>query len=510
MSIVTGVMVYDVIGVIIGLVTLAWLYSKWALQYWKNKGVPYFEPAVFWGNLRPPHRREQSIGDEVAELYQKARDKGWKHLGLFNMVSPVYMPLDLDIVKLILTKDFNHFVDRGLYVNEKDEPISAHLFAIGGKKWRNLRTKFTPTFTSGKMRAMFQTIADCGTQLNKYLIEEISHNEPIDIKNIVGNFATDVIGSCAFGLECNSFKDPNNPFRINGKKIFNRTNLENLKFMIANNFPNFGRLFGMRLLVKEVSDFFTKVVTDTVNYREKNKVHRNDFMQLLIDIKNNKEGAQTSGDGTSLTMDEMTAQSFVFFIAGFETSATTMSFALYELGKNPSIQDTLRDEINHVLKKYNGQVTYDALNEMKYMSQVIDETLRMYPPVPFVTRVCVEDYVIPDHDIKINKGVRVFIPIKSIQYDEEYYPSPKVFDPERFSDENKHDRNQYAHIPFGEGPRICIGMRFGIMQTKVGLTNILKNYKVGVNKKTKQPLKLEIPSFVPQVEGGIWLDLKKI
>lgn len=84
------------------------------------------------------------------------------------------------------------------------------------------------------------------------------------------------------------------------------------------------------------------------------------------------------------------------------------------------------------------------------------ETLRKYAPVPFVTRVSEEDYKV-DEDVVIEKGIRVMIPVHGIHYDEEYYENPTVFDPERFSEENKAKRHPYAHIPFGEGPRICIG-----------------------------------------------------
>ncbi|XP_063930195.1 probable cytochrome P450 6a13 [Zophobas morio] len=157
-----------------------------------------------------------------------------------------------------------------------------------------------------------------------------------------------------------------------------------------------------------------------------------------------------------VTLEEITAQSFVFFLAAFETSSSTMSWAMYELAKNPHIQQKVRDEINTVVARCGGKLTYEGIQEMKYLSQVVDETLRKYPPGAALNRRCTQDYKVPDHDIIIKQGTRVFIPVLGIHYDEEYYPDPEKFDPERFNEENIRSRPQYAYIPFGEGPRICI------------------------------------------------------
>ncbi|KAJ8933141.1 hypothetical protein NQ318_003169 [Aromia moschata] len=320
-------------------------------------------------------------------------------------------------------------------------------------------------------------------------------------------FSTDVIGSCAFGLECNSFKDPDSPFRTYGKRVFVSTNFDIL------NFPNLAKTLGVCLTPSPVSNFFYKLAEDTVEYREKNKVVRNDFVQLLLELKNNNEGNASNdqpGDGTSLTMDELAAQCFIFFLAGFETSSTTMTFTLFELATHPDIQDKVREEIESVLARHEDKMTYDSLSELKYMKQVIDEALRKYPPVPFVNRQCVKDYKLPGEDVIVEKGTSVFIPIKGIHYDEEYYENPEVFDPERFTEENKRRRHKFTHLPFGEGPRICIGERFGIMQVKVGLTSILRKFRVKVNKKTKVPLKMDPDSFISSTLGSIWLDVEKL
>ncbi|KAJ3651620.1 hypothetical protein Zmor_017647 [Zophobas morio] len=211
-----------------------------------------------------------------------------------------------------------------------------------------------------------------------------------------------------------------------------------------------------------------------------------------------------------VTLEEITAQSFVFFLAAFETSSSTMSWAMYELAKNPHIQQKVRDEINTVVARCGGKLTYEGIQEMKYLSQVVDETLRKYPPGAALNRRCTQDYKVPDHDIIIKQGTRVFIPVLGIHYDEEYYPDPEKFDPERFNEENIRSRPQYAYIPFGEGPRICIGLRFGLMQSKVGLASLLMKHKFALNEKTKGRPKFTIDSFVLTQEKEIWLNAERI
>ncbi|KAJ8944236.1 hypothetical protein NQ314_009513, partial [Rhamnusium bicolor] len=375
MAIFTGSLIIDLLGLVTAFIAVGFTYLKWKHQYWKIRGLPYIKPTIPFGNFENPYRRTISLSDKFIQMYKEAKSKGWKHFGIYMMATPMYFVTDLEIVKCIMTRDFQHFVDRGIYTNEKDNPIGCHLFALGGKKWRNLRVKLTPTFTSGKLKAMFQTLIDCGLALEQCIEEHIDTKEAVDIKNVLGCFTTDVIGTCAFGLECNSFKEPNSPFRIYGSKFLTTTKLQSLRNLFSANFPNLARALGVPSVSKEISDFYTKVVEETVAYREQNNYSRNDFLQLLIDMKNKREPEENEleGDEKALTMNQIVAQSFIFFIGGYETSSTTMTFALFELASHQDIQDKVREEINTVLERHENKITYDALTEMKYMSQVIDD-----------------------------------------------------------------------------------------------------------------------------------------
>ncbi|KAF2895107.1 hypothetical protein ILUMI_11069 [Ignelater luminosus] len=501
----------DILGILAVIAVPIISYFKWRYTYWDKRNLPYLEPCLIVGTMENPFRRTKSVGFWIKGNYDDLKAQGHKHGGLYNFALPVYLPVDPEYVKNVMQKDFQYFTDRGVFYNEKDDPLSAHLFAIGGQKWRNLRTKLTPTFTSGKMKMMFDFLIQCSIPMKELVSEHAKNNQEIDIKEIVACFTTDIIGSCAFGLDCNSFKSGEGEFRKYGKQIFQRSKLMQVASLLFISRPNLGRFLKMRQLPKETTDFFLKVIKDTVSYRETNKVVRKDMLQILIDLKNNKSDTEVDKhDGTALTIEEVAAQAMVFFIAGFETSSTTMTYCLFELASNKDIQQKVRDEINSVLAKHNNKITYEAISDMHYMTQVIEETLRKYPPVPHVTRKCVKNYQVPNTDVVIEEGTSVFISVLGLHRDPEFYPDPEKFDPDRFSNENKKNIHPFTYMPFGEGPRICIGLRFGMMQTKVGLTVLLKNFVFSVNRNTKVPLEIDPYKVVYTTKGTIWLDAKKV
>ncbi|KAF2887153.1 hypothetical protein ILUMI_19020, partial [Ignelater luminosus] len=431
-----------------------YFYFRHCFKYWKRKGMPYVEPTFPFGSISNPMFAPKSLGEQFKNFYSTFKGKGHKHLGVYGFAAPMYIPIDIELIKNIMQKDFDHFVDRGIYHNEVDDPLSAGLFSIEGAKWRNLRVKLTTTFTLGKMRMMFPTLLECGHQLKEAMDAANKKHEPIDIKEFAACFTTNVIGSCAFGIQCNCFTDTNSEFRKYGKRNFALSCLELVKSLFVLFTPSLSRRLRLAIVPKEVSKFFMKIISETFNYRESSNVERKDFMQLLINIKNSAKDVR--GNGIGLTFEELSAQAFNFFVAGYETSSTTMTFCLFELASNPDVQQKIREEIQEVLVKYNGEITYDALGEMKYMGQVIDETLRKHPPVMILNRKCVEPYKVPDTEVVIEKNTAVVISVLGLHRDPEYFPDPEKFDPDRFSEENRSKIIPFTYLPFGEGPRVCI------------------------------------------------------
>lgn len=198
------------------------------------------------------------------------------------------------------------------------DPLSAHLFNVDNPKWKSLRMKMTPTFTSGKMKMMFGTVVDVAEKLVKTLGAESSANlnHVIEIKDIAARFTTDVIGSCAFGLDCSSLEDAENEFRGKGRRLFDDPKHSQLVIQLMTTFKSFARKLHMTTLHKDSTDYFMGIIDETVKYREANDVRRNDFIHLMMQLKNN---GTLDGDTTNigkLTIEEVAAQSLIFFLAG--------------------------------------------------------------------------------------------------------------------------------------------------------------------------------------------------
>ncbi|XP_053670573.1 probable cytochrome P450 6a14 [Anopheles nili] len=488
--------------------SLLYYYVRRRYRYWSDRGVPQLDATMPFGNMKGVGK-ERSLNEMLDEAYWKFRGKS-PVTGLYFLTNPILLVTDPELTKRILVKDFHHFHDRGIYVNERDDPLSGHLFSIGGERWRYLRNKLSPTFTSGKMKCMFTTICEIGDELVASFDKHIERGEPIDIKLLCQCFTCDVVGSCAFGLQCNSLQNGGSKLLEIGDKVFRQSPLRLIYSIAISAFPRLSRALHLPALPGEVSSFFMPLVRSTVEHREQNAIERADFLNLLIQLKTRGTVDADVETDEKLTLDEVAAQAFVFFFAGFETSSTTLSFALFLLASHPDVQDRCREEIVQKLTSHDGAITYDALKEMTYLDQVINETLRMYPPVGQLFRVVTEPYYLESANVTLDTGTMLIVPIDSYHHDPDLYPDPQRFDPDRFTAEAIKTRHSHAFIPFGEGPRNCIGMRFGLLEVKFGLVQVLSRLRISVDERTQVPLRLTKGSGFPEAEGGLWLNASRL
>lgn len=492
----------EIVCGIAAIAVLLYYYMTAHFNFWKKRGIRGPAPTLIFGNLAEAFFERTPIGDLIAQYYNAyKRDPVF---GIFERNTPVLVINDLDLIKDVLIKDFSKFTERGFNKAEKAEPLALHLFNLDVKRWRALRSRLSPCFSSIKLKDMFSMIVDVSQQLEKVLDKVVAKGEPVEVRDLTGKFTTDVIGTCAFGIDMQSLDtDEDTEFRRMGKEIFMPKS--QFRTRLRSYVPELYNALGFLFPVSEVQRFFMDLTTDTIKYRKENNIVRNDFINILMELKDHPEKMPD----IELTDILLAAQAFVFFAAGFETSSTTMSNALYELAMNPEIQDKLRAEILETYEKSNGDLQYDTIKNMQYLDQVFKETLRKYPPLMILMRQATDDYTFKGTKLSIRKGQKIWISAWGIQHDPDIYPDPEVFDPNRYTEEAQAARHPMSFLPFGDGPRNCIGARFAVYQTKVGIIQVIRNYVVEKCELTPNVMKNHKKAFLFTPSEGIHLKFKK-
>nr|AHJ10930.1 cytochrome P450 6EV9 [Chironomus kiiensis] len=483
---------------LIAVISLSYVYFKKKYSYWKDLGFPYPEPSIPMGNLSGVGYKEH-LSDFVIREYNKFKDKG-PAFGIYLFTKPTLTVTDVNLIKEVTTNSFESFNEREFYINEKADPLMKNLFTSGEKVWKNLREKLSPAFTDIHTKLMFPIFNEKADRMIEYLKQPDVDHQNLEMKEIFASYTSEVISSAAFGMDIKCLGHPDNEFRKCTRFLFEPPMWYNFKIFLIFSWPQIAKFLNMAQNPQFVIDFFIKTVRENYENREKNNIRRDDFFQMLIDMKNNQE----------ITFEEMAANSYIFLIAGLETSSSSIMFCTYELALNQDIQDRLRNEIESVIKKHNGEVTYDAIMEMKYLDMVFNETLRKYPIFEVQIRKCTKEYKIPGTNLIIHSGMPILIPVIGIHMDEKYFENPEKFDPERFNEENVKKLVPHTYVPFSEGPRNCIGTSFGTMQAKVGLVKFLRNFRVHPSNKTLIPMKYAPNYSFQSPLGGMWLKMQSI
>ncbi len=200
------------------------------------------------------------------------------------------------------------------------------------------------------------------------------------------------------------------------------------------------------------------------------------------------------------------ATAMVLMIAGYDTTATTMAYVGYELARHQDVQDRLMQEIDEAFDNTESDnLDYSVVQGLSYMDMVFHEALRLYTPISILARGCTKDYTIPGTSIMIHKGQEVHFNTIGIHHDDKYYENPEEFDPENFSKERKAQRHPYTFFAFGQGPRSCIGMRFALLEAKIGLIKILKAHRFVTCKETPQKLTRDPTSILGISKENVWV-----
>nr|QEP99752.1 cytochrome CYP6AB51 [Glyphodes pyloalis] len=469
---------------IVTILVVFYFYNVRNFNYWVKRGVKHDKPVIFFGTNSKNFLMRQSRSDAMEEMYWKYPDE--KVVGYFRSTTPELILRDPEIIKQVLISDFSSFYMRGFHPNRHAiEPVIRNLFVVEGDLWKMLRQRMTPAFTSGKLKAMFPLIIERAEKLQEVLLNK-DPGEPVDARDLMARYTTDFIGSIGFGLDTESLNEEDNDFRKLGFDIFNVGFKDFVVVVLKEMFPVLCKDLKMFGRIEKRSFDLVKKILQSRSYKP---IGRNDFVDQLLHYRQLgtveiESIERTLPDGTPervvFEFDDIiiTAQMIVFFAAGFETSSSTTSYTLHQLAFHPEIQKKVQQEIDEVLTKHNNKLSYDAVKEMSYLEWVFKESMRHFPALGHLMRVCTTKYKFSDIDLSIDPGVRVVVPVKALHMDPKYWDSPEEFCPERFHPDNLTIKQKSVYFPFGEGPRNCIGSRLGLMQSLAGLAAVLSRFSV--------------------------------
>ncbi|XP_071979410.1 cytochrome P450 3A24-like [Engystomops pustulosus] len=468
------------------LLALLTYYGIWPYRFFNKYGIPGPKPLPFIGTFLENRNGVFEFDFECFKKYGKI----W---GFYDGKQPVLAVMDPGIIKSILVKEcYTIFTNRRNF--GLNGPLNSAVSIAADDQWKRIRTVLSPTFTSGKLKQMFPIIKQYGDLLVKNVQKKIDNKEFMDMKNMFGSYSMDIVLSTSFSVNVDSLNNPNDPFVANGRKLFSFSFLNPL-FLTTILFP-----FLIPLLEKmnfcflplSVLNFFQDAITSIKKNRQKGThSDRVDFLQLMVEAQAKENNAEHGYK--ELTDTEIMAQGLIFIIAGYETTSTTLMFVAYHLATHPDVQTKLQEEIDTFLPN-KAPPTYEALVQMEYLEMVLHETLRLYPAAGRIERVCKATTEI--NGVTIPKGVVTVIPAYVLHRDPEIWSDPEEFRPERFSKENRESQDPYCFLPFGAGPRNCIGMRFAMINMKSAITLLLQNFSFRTCKETPIPLEIDTRGFL--------------
>ncbi|XP_077563288.1 cytochrome P450 3A41-like [Haemaphysalis longicornis] len=480
---------------------LLYFYASRRRNFWKDQNVLAEPFALFFGpTLKLMYTPIQDVDLARYKKYGRV-------FGAFETGNVLLFVAEPELVKQVMVKDFPSLPNRRPF--KFYDPLLDNMMSITpAERWRKIRPAASPAFSTGKLRKMNSLIEDCAIVTAEHLKKAAVKEEDIDVKQFFGNYALDVIARCAFATRLDSHSEQTNDFVTKSRQAFaGRITPRLFIFFVL---PAVAKFLKLRPFNTELFLYFKQICQNIIKSRQDKQSRSEDFLQLMMDAQEGKLTATSenaaerdnklfnlgedlkpdtsfSSDKT-LTEDEAMAQCVLFFIAGQDTTSTAIAYTLYLLAVHPEAQEKLRKEVDECFETHGEHPGLDVVTKLKYLHCVVSEALRMYPPGTRLERCPPEDYVLGDTGIKLKKGDLVAIPVFAMHHDPQYFPDPSAFKPERFDDDNIGSIQPYTYLPFGAGPRNCIGMRFALQAVKLSVLYTIRNVQLVRTEKTKVPL----------------------
>lgn len=368
---------------------------------------------------------------------------------------------DSEIIDHVFRKNQRNYMISKLTRETVGAELGMGILSLTGDKWLKQRRAIQPGFHRKRLEGLANImIEQLNLHMDNVLDKYAESGQEVDLLEEFLSLTLKLIVTSLFGADFGKKRSDAFSASISNSLLYayHQTRTPFLKpwYRISGRHAENERLKGVR----------NEHVLDFIKSRKKTGEQSDDLLSMLLDIRYE--------DGSSMDERQILDEVVIMFAAGHETTGTLLSWIFLILNKHPEIEQKILNDIDKKLG--DRSPTFGELREMTYLSQVVDETLRLYPPAWYVEREALEDDVI--NDIPIEKGLIIASSIYSLHRNPKYWENPDTFDPDRFSPENKAKHVQSSYMPFGAGPKLCIGRNVALMEIPLVMMHLLRRYKI--------------------------------
>jgi cytochrome P450 len=349
-------------------------------------------------------------------------------------------------------------VEKSFTIKRSLQDVSGeNLFTSDGEFWKRQRKLMQPAFHAKRIGAYGDTMVDYALRE----IESWADNSEVDVDKAMTNVTMNVITKTMFDTEVGA------ETRAVGETFTRLLQIVNERAGRIFDFPSWMPTSENREIHRLVAQL-KALIQRFIDERRASSEDKGDLLSMLL--------AAQDDDGNYMSDEQVINEMLTIFAAGHETTAYTLTFAWYALSQNPDVLEKLHHEVDTVLQ--GRRATLADLPNLPYNEQVIKETLRLYPAAWAFSRTAIADVKVGEYTIP--KGASVMVAPWTLGRDARWYAHPQVFDPERFTLENEAKTPRYAFVPFGGGPRVCIGNQFAMMEARLILATIAQHYQLSL------------------------------
>lgn len=269
------------------IVAISYFLYEQSNNIWEKKKIPCLKRKYIFGNIFPAITFKYSIGQLLEDIYRKAGDN--PYIGFYVVNKPAILIKDPAIIKLILVRNFDHFVNRNFDIDKELDPEAAQGFLFNtSPRWKHIRTKGTPMFTAARIKFMFSLSSEVADDLVTKITKELARGNVVDVSELTAQYSTDIISSVALGFKANSLTDPNSSYIKFGKRMFEATTYRGYQFLTFYLLPSLAKIFKFRTSRLETVQLLESTFREVFRYREENNVQRNDLVDVLCQLQKEK------------------------------------------------------------------------------------------------------------------------------------------------------------------------------------------------------------------------------